>query len=681
MAERFPTTVLSQKLSEAIRGRRVKAAIFTTFTFDPGFFELHVLPTLFDYPFHQADKVKRLQLEDQLQRIDDVSVYYDTSALTQDSTPAQLDFRRIGVRLRTGVFHPKLVIVLVESAPDDETQEEKEQSLIVGALSANLTQEGWWENVETGHFEEIADKATSNEVHTYRGDVFELVKKIRKLGDDAEQPAINLIYEFLRYRTSKETRASSYSRATGQYYPRIFFGQSKFAEWLKELGLGKRGHWNLEVISPYFDADFGGALGMLVKIIDPAETRIYLPTEADGAALVRESMYQAVKENPYISWATLPKSLTQRSNAETERRVHAKVYRLWNYGTGQQVIISGSVNLTRPAHSRSNAGNLEAAFLVGVNKVEFPLRWWLKPMDWAPTEFPETSESVEDECQDVFLDVALRFDWSNRRAAYFLDSDSPDQFKVFENNGCPLFDIDFPESRTWVELPEGPSTQMAEMLQTTSFAIVKHAKGQWRVLIREEAMAYRPSVLSELTPEEILMYWSLLTDSQKAAFLEERMVANGKGDFEGLSVQSYRYQAANTLFDRFSGIYHAFERLVKHVLDCLENGRLKEAEVRLLGSKYDSLPELLRKTMEENDDPVIQYVVFLSAQQAVNRVVSGFPDFWDSHLEERRRLESLLEHRNALLSSIHIEDTDKENFFCWYEDMFLNMIPQTEETN
>lgn len=74
-------------------------AVFTTFTFDPGFFELHVLPTLFDYPFHQADKVKRLQLEDQLQKIDDVSVYYDATALTQDASPAQLDFRRIPATL------------------------------------------------------------------------------------------------------------------------------------------------------------------------------------------------------------------------------------------------------------------------------------------------------------------------------------------------------------------------------------------------------------------------------------------------------------------------------------------------------------------------------------------------------------------------------------------------------
>ena len=64
MSEKYPTSVLSEALSEAIKGRRVKAAVFTTFSFDPGFFDLHVLPSLFDYPFHHADKVKKLQLED-----------------------------------------------------------------------------------------------------------------------------------------------------------------------------------------------------------------------------------------------------------------------------------------------------------------------------------------------------------------------------------------------------------------------------------------------------------------------------------------------------------------------------------------------------------------------------------------------------------------------------------------
>ena len=118
MASEVPQAVLAERLADLIAGRRVRAAVFTTFSFDPGFFELHVLPTLFDLPFSQAEKVKRIQLEDALQTVEDVAVYYDRTALSQDALPAQLDFRRIGVRGPNGVFHPKLVLVLVENPTD-----------------------------------------------------------------------------------------------------------------------------------------------------------------------------------------------------------------------------------------------------------------------------------------------------------------------------------------------------------------------------------------------------------------------------------------------------------------------------------------------------------------------------------------------------------------------------------
>ena len=48
----LPLEVLGDALADAIAKRRVKTAVFTTFAFDPGFFELHVLPLLFEHsPF------------------------------------------------------------------------------------------------------------------------------------------------------------------------------------------------------------------------------------------------------------------------------------------------------------------------------------------------------------------------------------------------------------------------------------------------------------------------------------------------------------------------------------------------------------------------------------------------------------------------------------------------------
>ena len=64
VSARWPEAVLSGGLAEVVRGRRVRTAVFTTFNFDPGFFELQVLPLLFPQSFSQVDKVRLLQLED-----------------------------------------------------------------------------------------------------------------------------------------------------------------------------------------------------------------------------------------------------------------------------------------------------------------------------------------------------------------------------------------------------------------------------------------------------------------------------------------------------------------------------------------------------------------------------------------------------------------------------------------
>ena len=128
-------------------------------------------------------------------------------------------------------------------------------------------------------------------------------------------------------------------------------------------------------------------------------------------------------------------------------------------------------------------------------------------------------------------------------------------------------------------------------------------------------MAHRPSILSELSPDEILEYWSLLSAEERAAFIE-RHTAFGEA-IEGIpAAERNPLGAGDTLFDRFAGVFHAFGCLRRNIEKALEDERHEEAEMRLLGAKYDSLPEALRKTLEREDgDPVLGYVTFLTAKQ------------------------------------------------------------------
>lgn len=676
--------VLSEALTEAIDGGRVVAAVFTTFSFDPGFFELHILPLLFDYSFSQVEKVRRIQLEDQLRTAGEVAVYYDRTALAQDALPAQLDFRRIDVRRATGVFHPKVVLALVE----DDLEEDEEQAaalprprrLIAGALSANLTRAGWWENVETGHFEVIHEIDVDDTPCPFRRDLLGLVKQIRAAAaPDEDHGALDRIHEFLRAQTATKTYKTH--RAGGRYRTRLYCGQKPLPAWLRELRLGRE-EWNLEVISPFFDRRDAETLGRLIDAIGPRETRIYLPVDQDGVAQVAPELYDAVPD--LARWSRMPQSVlhggrTKLDPKRTPRRVHAKVYRLWSRDAGE-VVLTGSVNLTAAAHSAGNAGNLEAAFLVDVSDAPGRRTWWLEPLEKPPADFVEVPPSEADGAEPVCLDISFRYDWSRHALEYRLDDQSDGALEIQESAGRSLFTITNPCAGEWTDCGSLAADSVRDLLTSTSFLRVVHPKGSWRVLVREEGMSHRPSLLMSLTPEEILMYWSMLSPDLQAAFIEQKLAA--EGGLEGLKPFDRRIDPARrTVFDRFAGIYHAFKQLWRFVDEALWEQRDKAARARLFGAKYDSLPEFLRKSLDRNDtDPVIRYVVFLCARQTIDRVCNAHPDFWaETDAAERRRLEELLARLPELRASLRLYVSDGRDFLAWYEGMFLGEIEQPEE--
>jgi hypothetical protein len=140
MTSELERAVLSDAIREAIGGRRVRVALFATYQLDPSFFELQVLPLLFDRAFSHVENVRRLQLEEALRDVEEVAVYFDRNALRPGT--AALDWRRYGGSRRDGVFHAKHVLLLVDAKDDEDIPR-----LIVVTTSANLTQAGWWENL------------------------------------------------------------------------------------------------------------------------------------------------------------------------------------------------------------------------------------------------------------------------------------------------------------------------------------------------------------------------------------------------------------------------------------------------------------------------------------------------------------------------------------------------------
>lgn len=663
--------VLSRRFAEAIGNRRVRTAVFTTFTFDPGFFELRVLPLLFhQQSFSQVDKVRLLQLEDALHGVKHLSVYYDRGALSQDAEPARLDYRRIDVRRRTGVFHPKLAFLLVAKRDADEAV--NQQSLLVACLSANLTRAGWWENVECGHIEEIRHRDRV----PYRRDLLAIVRRIRAAAADDDHPALDAVHAFLRDRVSNETPANP--SAGGHWHTRFFGGEGRLdlADWLAELGLGGR-RWNLEVISPFFDAAGAAPLKRLIEKIGPRETRVYLPCEADGSGRVTEAAYRAVAALGRVQWATLPDGMTRRSAGASGERlaprsVHAKVYRFWRRGGGDVALV-GSVNCTSAAHGHGSAGNLEAAFLVDLGRLGLPARWWLEPLDHDVERFVQHAPDEADGLDDPPFGVSIRYDWGSDTLAVRLEGRTMLPIEVADVSGHRLFVIDRTDHGQWLPCEPSAAKEVRKRLLSSSFLKVRGPNSAWwRVLVREEGMAHRPSVWSELSPDEILEHWSLLSPEERSAFLERHMEIDEKGD--GLAVADReRLTSRDTLFDRFAGVFHAFGSLRRAVERALEDDRYGEAETRLLGAKYDSLGELLRKTLERKDgDAVLTYVTFLTARQLRDALVRRCPEFFRQRAplvaKLDRRIEDGVERCGTALVS---DDSRVREFLDWFKPVFL----------
>src|ERR1700751_1465431 len=102
MAAIPPHEVLSEHLASRLQGRRLVAAVFLTFRFDPKFFERDILPVFLDLPLSHAEEIKVVQLDDALRSVPKrIAVYYDQNGIVSEAGSAKLDVARIPVRHST----------------------------------------------------------------------------------------------------------------------------------------------------------------------------------------------------------------------------------------------------------------------------------------------------------------------------------------------------------------------------------------------------------------------------------------------------------------------------------------------------------------------------------------------------------------------------------------------------
>ncbi len=677
MAE-IPHAVLSERFQDCLKGRRLRSAVFLTYQFDPGFFEQEVLPVLLDTPVSHAASIRLVQLEDALRGLPgEIAVYYDANGLVSgDAGSARLDVRRIPVQHRTGIFHPKNVFLLVEEEEGDEGGQHA-QTLIVASLSANLTRSGWWENVEACHLEEIAEGDRTR----LKDDLDSFLKGLqRRVAAERDHLALREILAFLRQVTPRLQKSSG-----GQLHPHFYAGAEPLADFLQQTAGGLLQETYLEVISPYFDdAAQCRPLEILIERFRPREVRVFLPRSAAGEGLCRPEVYDAVRALPGVQWGRLPREILRlgRSDDAGDRFVHAKVYRFFTQSPKREICFVGSANLTTAAHQAG--GNAETGFLVDFVPPRRP-EFWLSTDERRPAEFVTRTENG-DGGDAGGTPLNLRYHWDTALAEAYWDAPGASPQLKLAARGLEIGTIPPLPSRTWASLPEELGKKTAEYLVETSlFSVQVESEVPALLLVQEEGMAHKPSLLLRLSVADILRYWSLLTPEQRAAFMESRF-PTPSGNDQGMDLISplRPLLKEETLFDRFAGVFHAFGCLERAARSALDAGHEKEVDYRLFGKKYDSLGSLLDRIDADGarGDDVDNYVTLLCARQLCREVSEDYPDYWTRNAAGVKELEGRFENLGRVRQRlIETNGGGFGEFLSWFDDWFLRRaVPKVEES-
>ena len=246
-------------------------------------------------------------------------------------------------------------------------------------------------------------------------------------------------------------------------------------------------------------------------------------------------------------------------------------------------------------------------------------------------------------------------------------------FSIKTLSGLEILKVVKAEQGQWSPISEAGSTLMGKYLRSGAFFLIEHEKGSWKVLAKECNTPQKPSLLYQLSAEEILQYWSLLSADQRAAFLDTRLIFNEPA-MGGEGVKDRLSDNGDSIFAEFAGIFHSFGCLKRAILDSLEEQRFKDAETRLIGQKYDSMPSLLQKVLDSDMSPVNRYITFLTAQQLYDQVIGTNVDFKEFIGTRNKPLIEILSSISELRQAMGEVHAHNQAFFEWYDRQFLDQV-------
>ena len=673
--------VVSDHLGALLADRQVKAAVFTTYNFEPDFFELEVVPLLLpgntQLSSHAA--IKLFQVREALRESAvELEVFYDLKIFRENaSCSPSMEYPFHGVYRGNNAFHPKLVFILIY---DEETESD---CLLVGAGSNNLSQAGWWDNIECVHWEMVWPWSTAYSfVKRLKADV-EWLKNERRIPGNGHS-ALDLVAVYLDFclenaGTSGAAMPIPYYGIVDSSVPRGF---QQFLE--SEVGqkLATYNNWTLEIISPYFAEDANNNLHEPFFDFGVRRIHLLLPTNQENVPLCTLEYFNYIDEQPNIHWAewSEPMARSLGLTGQHFRRLHAKLYRFYN--KMQSWVFVGSVNFTYKAFSE----NIEAGYFVKLPKAG-PLLKLIKDTK-SFDHFEPPSEPAPGDDKNISPETApvidLVYDWRLRTLTGVTEAHKSYSINIHMPEG-ELAVADWALTGTprkyegelaslEILLKNGSLMKISGVNQRSNKAFEPH----W-VMLKQTGWTHKPLDLPEMSPEQILaIYAGMSSDKRQAllmnAHIRKLVLAGQAGD---MTMPKDDF-VPDEFFSEYAELFHAFRQLERKLSKAQDDDNETLVEYYLTGAGFDSLPTL-RKNIEDDykTRSVTAYLILLCTKEVYQA------DQFSDYVGVPERLEQVDSSITNLkeTDAIKLEKNSPEErvrFFSWFEAQFFKTYRRRE---
>lgn len=637
---------ISEGFKRAIGEREVKSAFFSTYCFEPDFFELEVLPLLLGGAAVSTDETIRYH---QLQALmigcqGRFAVAYDLDVFDpQYATRLEVDY--LPVRVDRACQHAKLAVLEVVDATG-------KVAIILAAGSFNLTKAGWWTNIEVGHWVEL------NHGYAPRNIVVPLADALAFFQRHREVPALKALQASLaKWTTGPNDEACTF------YFSGAGPKRHSFSDLLKHVSTKY-----IEIVSPFF-ADQGDNAKLVSFLKRFSTVSLLLPTDENGVATMTQAVYADLsKLANWCQWHGDMRSGFAFARATDEfRKLHAKIY------SGESWLFIGSVNLSYMAMHQ----NVEAGFLLTKTPRLNLLSALPEQHVFSPTD---PVEAITHTGKAAMPPIQLAYDWRSGE----LEARSPvmGELTLYDAEGIAHGQYLLEENMISSLIIEGLSVQLKHSALIGACWTEPDGRCSDRrsLLVSQRQVYCRPSALPELDVQDLLRIFQNMQPAGRMALITALAVKQARLSKNGLTSNEFlpplpATERRTNFFSEFSEVNGGFWNLRKKLATAQQAGRTDELAYYLDGQQPDSLRGLARALGATDQVAYVSGIVRYLTLLSMDEVLAAYPTVSGDLVHVVRNLINVTEQSeefNAL--------PDKVNFLNWIKEKFSMPLRQASLT-